>query len=505
MTSPGVWDFSPAGFPAGAVTFTGTVLFPAGLDPSQTKTAVIVLGPGGGQITVPPLAQGESGLSPILTFGTPTTLPAGSAATATVTQTAEGSAGVAAAYNIVFGIPEGAAGPAFQTEIVSASDLSGTPAAGFTIVFVPAQGDTPAEFAYAAQPYQSVFNAINIPDTPDTAGGNRPLDQVSIPAQPFIWTPDIKAQTTFTGTDNTNPALVARLNNGQSGAFSGTQVGFGLGTLGPEVETVTAIQSYDVAMSGSEGGGVIAANVEVTILLNAEEQADTTDQYATSNTIFTVNVQPLGIISTAQVSVDVVDAGVAVVNNTGSFTHTIGANDNYVLIAFAGAADQNVLLEGLTVTYGGVSVPFLGATQASGDAFIALFGLQTPPSGAQTVTVTGASGGSGVTSLVAVGISFGNQNQTSGVLSTGGDSTSITADPISLGVGQIEICAFVSLGTDAITPTSAAGNTLFSHTGTSSVPISLLVQSANGTGGVVTLTADTAAAQPWAAAALTLI
>lgn len=505
MTGPAVWDFSPAGYPAGAVMFTGPVLFPGGLDPSGTKTAMIVLGPGGGQITVPPLAQGESGLPALLTFPPPTTLAAGSAATIDVDQTAQGGPGVAAAYTIQLGIPTGQAGPAFATEIISASDLTGTPAAGYTIVFVPAQGNTPAQFAYAAQPYSSVFNAINIPDTPDTAGGNRTLDQISIPAQPFIWTPDIKSTSTMTGTVNTQPALVARLNNGGSGPFSGTQVGFGQGALGDEVQSVTAIKAYDVAMSGDSGGGAIAANVGVTIYLNAEEQADTTDQYATSDTTFTVDVQPLGIVSIAQVSANVVDAGMSVASNTGSFTHTIGANDNYAIVAVAGEASQNVLLELLTATYGGVTMQLLGATQASGDAFVLLFGLATPPSGAQTVTVTGVSGSLGVTGLVAVGISFASHSLTSGVLSTGGDSTAISADPVSLGVGKIEICAFVSLGSDPITPTTSVGNTLFSKSGGGSGNLNLLVQSANGTGGVVTLTADTTAAQPWATAAVTLI
>jgi hypothetical protein len=295
-TAAGTWDFSPSGYPEGAVMYYGPTLFPAGLNASETKTAMFVLGPNGALITVPPLAQGDPGLPPLLTLPTPTTLAAGDSATATLTKTANGGPGTASAYSLALGIPQGAQGPAFTTEILSASDLTGTPAAGYSFVYVPAAGSDPAQVAWAALPFSAIYNATSISNTTTSAGENRTLSSLSIPAQPNLWVPIVWAQTTVLGTVNTVVNLVARLNNGGSGAFSGSQVAIANGVAGPGPATIATMPAFATLITGDSGTGVIAANSGVTIYLNAEEIATTADEYATSNTTYTVGVLPVGIV-----------------------------------------------------------------------------------------------------------------------------------------------------------------------------------------------------------------
>lgn len=483
--------------------FTGPVLFPAGLDPANTKTAMVVLGPGGGQINVPPLAQGEAGPSPTILIGTPQTLPPGSAATAELPIITPAQPGVGPVYELDLGIPTGAQGPAFETQIIDASDLTGTPAAGYTIVYVPAQGNTPAQTAWAAMPFSSVYNVPNIPDTNTVGGELRTLATISVPAQPFLWVPIIFAMATVTGTADCQVNLVARQNNGSSGNFSGSQVAKAQGQLGTGPATLTTIPAFTGTLAGDAGSGVIPANTVSTFYLNAEQQAPTTDEYSTSEATYFLGVLPLGIISSSYVAVDQINPdGVAVVNNNATFSNTVGANDNYVIVAVGVASPQNYLLLGNTVTYGGQKMTLLGITQAGGDAYAALWGLSDPPVGPQTVAV-GATGQT-VNSLIATAVSFQRWAQTSIGYATGLDDTQLASDAVFINAGQLAFCVFVSLGATPIEVTSSNTTTLFQKQGTAG-ELNLLIASAPGAGNFVELTATTSASQPWAAVMVTLI
>lgn len=298
MTSAGVWDFNPAGYGPGAVMYTGPMLFPAGIDPGTTQTAVIVLGPAGGSIQIPPLAAGEAGQPPQLTLGPVTTLAAGKNATASLEQTSPGGAGVASQYELTLGIPQGAQGPAFSTQLVNASDLTGTPAAGYTMAYVPQNGNTPAQFAYAAMPFASVYNVTGIAATGGTAGNIRTLKQLSIPAQPFEWVPFAFSNVVVTGTANTAVAVVARL-GGAGGSQSGVQVGY----APPVPGAVVGANPWPMSMIPDFGtnslpgsNATVPKDSAVTLNLNCEQQAATTDQYSTAaGASFSVGVLPVSI------------------------------------------------------------------------------------------------------------------------------------------------------------------------------------------------------------------
>lgn len=299
MTTPqGVWDFNPAGYGAGAVMYTGPMLFPAGIDPGTTQTAVIVLGPAGGVIEIPPLAEGQPGQSPQLTMGPVSTLPAGSSATATLEQTSPGAAGVASQYTLSFGLPQGATGPAFATQLISASDLTGTPSAGYTMAYVPQNGSTPAQFAYAAMPFAAVYTVTGIQATGATAGNIRTLTQLSVPAQALSWVPIVFSNVVVTGTVNTAVGVVARL-GGAAGSSSGVQVGYARPVPGAVVGAnpwpMQVIPDFGTnALPG--GQATVPKDTAVVLNLNCEQVAATTDQYSTAaGASFTVGVLPVSI------------------------------------------------------------------------------------------------------------------------------------------------------------------------------------------------------------------
>lgn len=75
-----------------------------------------------------------------------------------------------------------------------------------------------------------------------------------------------------------------------------------------------------------------------------------------------------------------------------SWTHTAGAGSNMAVIVGVSQMDGALSLGSVTATYGGTAMTFLGA-RASNDSTAGaawMFGLVSPPTGAQTVVVTGS-------------------------------------------------------------------------------------------------------------------
>lgn len=500
-SAQGTWTFNPEGFPAGSVMFYGPTLFPAGLNAGATGTGMIVLGPNGAITNFPAVKTGLSGLSPTLQIGSVTTLAAGAPATATLSQLTAGTYGTRGSYQMNLGLPQGLEGPAFETQIIGASDLTGTPAAGYTIVYVPAQGSVPAQTAWAAMPFASIYNAPSVPNTTTSGGGNRTLYPLSIPAQPFLWVPIIWAQSTIAGTTSTVQVnLVARQNNGTT-AFNGTQVGISNGVPGAGPTTQYMMPAWTSLIQGDSGAGVIPENTAVTIYLNAEQQDGGTDSYSTASTTYTLGVLPLGIISSSFVATDVVyTGGLAVASGTGSFSFTPGANDNYVLVTAVFASTTSYLLMTTTATYGGQAMTLLGEGEIGSNGFVAMWGLNAPPSGPQTVALS--STGGTVTELVATAVSFLNWSQTSIGLLVGTNGTALATEVVGINAGQLAVGVLASYGADPITVTSSGTTTLFTKSAGS---LNVALVSAPGTGNALQMTGTTAAAQNWASCVVTLI
>lgn len=295
MTSPGVWDFAPPGYPSGTVTYTGPILFPNGINPGATQTVVMVFGPGGGQLTVPPLTPGESGPPPELRDVNVTTVPYGQnlpVPAATWSQVALGAPGVAAVYDLNYSLNAGEPGDPGTYYIKDADDLAG----GIDALFDQAAllwNSTSSEFVPTALPVGAWFNATTIAGTGENAGQTRNLSYIGIEANtiPFAWWPIVFATSTIEGTSNTQVDLVARMT---------TPTGFELARGPGQSGAVTGAQPYVTYLLPTFGGGLLSAgngqveaNAAVTIYLNAEQQANTQDTYVTSNTRFAVGVAPV--------------------------------------------------------------------------------------------------------------------------------------------------------------------------------------------------------------------
>jgi hypothetical protein len=291
----GQWDFNPNGYPPGAVLYNGPTLFPAGLDPATTQTAMFVLGPNGAQITVPAVFDGPAGQPALLNDGTVTTLSPGSSATFELAQTSAGGSGIASQYTVNVGIPKGDTGTAAANTLISPqpSDLEGTPLAGYMIGYDPSE--TKAQW----QPILlgPCYNVTSIATTGTSDGQIRSLTTVSISGLPFPWIPFVDGDAVITGTVNTQVDLVARL-GGSLNSQSGAQLGRGRGPVG----TILGTNPWCNQLLPNFGGlltssfGVVAANTGATIYLNTEQQASTTDTYATGAASFTiqcVGVSPL--------------------------------------------------------------------------------------------------------------------------------------------------------------------------------------------------------------------
>ena len=288
MTYPlGEWTFNPTGYAPGAVLYYGPILFPAGIDPGTTQTAVMVLGPAGGRVNVPPVFDGQPGQSPDLSVGTVTTGAAGSSVAFSLTQTSPGAAGVSSAYTVDVTIPKGDTGAAAANTLISPqpSDLEGSPGALKMIGYDP----TMSKAQWQPLPLSFAYNVTGISTTGTGAGQTRSISSITIPAQANPWLPIIFADCVITGTANTQVDLVARL-GGTINTTSGAQVGRGRGQIGAITGTnpwcTTIIPNFTSLLTG--GYGQVAASTSQIFYLNCEQQASTTDLYSTGAASFTV-------------------------------------------------------------------------------------------------------------------------------------------------------------------------------------------------------------------------
>lgn len=288
MTSPGVWDLSPAGYEAPAAMWTGTLVFPAGIDPDSTQSAVGVMGPAGGRIEIPGSAVGAPGPSPVLRNADLTQFPYGEAeAQADWIEVSPGGPGVAAVYDFVFYLPSGEPGDLEGFTLAAAADLA-TPMSNNT---TPLWNAKQGVFTPTLLPIGAWYNQANIASTPTVAGQNRPVSYIQVPAQTFSWWPIVFATATITGTANTRVDLVARLNS-----QTGDEIARGPGQSGAVVGTNPSVAYLLPTFGGlrtSNAGVQVAAGSSATIYLNAEQQASTVDNYSTSSTLFSVGLAPI--------------------------------------------------------------------------------------------------------------------------------------------------------------------------------------------------------------------
>ncbi|MBO0878929.1 MAG: hypothetical protein J2P17_00780 [Mycobacterium sp.] len=274
-----------------SISWTGSVVFTGATDPLETGVATLTLTPSVGLSNLPALVQGESGLPPVLNFST-TTLAAGASATVTATLVSPGGAGTAAVYNVVLGIPQGAAGAAgTNATLTGASDLEGGPPGAGTDGYVIAWNQADGKWKIS-QPRKS-YGPYSVQNSSFAAAYNGNLGSyqvaaVGVPAMPYAWRPVVHAGMYATGTANTHVDLVCRLNNPTSGDI----VGYGLGQTGVGPYPIVCQPAFGSTIAGSSTYGQVAAGATATIYLIATQINSTTDAWQTVNTngYFTVEV-----------------------------------------------------------------------------------------------------------------------------------------------------------------------------------------------------------------------
>lgn len=285
-SGPSVWLESPIEYAQGSYAFVGVVLFPAGINPGATQTAVVVLGPSGAQITLPAVAAGPAGPAPTLRNVNYTPVAYGDALPSPAAQFVDVLPGV---YDFDIAVQQGEPGVSGAFAIADATDLSGT-LADKNILQYSASG---SDFVPVPLPVIAAYNANGIAATSSGAGQIRTLSSVSVPAQGRPWIPVVAASAEVVGTVNCQVDLVARM-GGSLASQTGVEVGRGFGALGVATTTIPSIvPAFGGGLTGS-GFGQLAAGSGAVIYLNAEQQQSTTDTYATGRTGFAVFAVPVG-------------------------------------------------------------------------------------------------------------------------------------------------------------------------------------------------------------------
>jgi hypothetical protein len=269
----------------GSVTFDGSITFPAGFN-STTGAGIVIFGPNGGTTNFGAIATGPPGLAPTMTFTTvqvasgtalPTTNPA------VVFTPASGS--TPPNYAVTNYVNAGATGAAGGTEILTATDIEGTAAQGSFIGYSTAD----AKAQWQPEPCGGYFFTNTFSATSSTTVAVKPITSITISAQLRDWWPEVSGQFNVIGAVDTRIDAVARVNN----ATSGTICGYGLGQAGSSAPP-PVLQPYGL----SSGNNVISAGSAATIYFNAENQTSSSNPWNTtaggvSAGYFSVKVAPV--------------------------------------------------------------------------------------------------------------------------------------------------------------------------------------------------------------------
>lgn len=246
----------------------------------------LTLTPSGGVGTIPGLVAGAPGLPPVITLAPPNTLSPGQPATASLTQTSSGGEGVASAYTLTLGIPQGNTGSnGTSGALHSASDITGTLVSGL----IPVATSTTA-FVWQSLPMAMEYNPSAINNLSESGQTTGLLCSVTVPAQPYNWYPICEGSVVVSGTASTVINIEALLNN----ASTGNLVGIGQGFAGQANQCVAVTKGFGSLVNATSGYGVVAAGSAATIYFNAVQTASTSNSWSINDTqvYLTVTAQP---------------------------------------------------------------------------------------------------------------------------------------------------------------------------------------------------------------------
>lgn len=241
---------------------------PMDWDPSSSMF-IAVAAPDGGLGSFPGLVQGDPGPAPVIdTAINFTALASGDPTPDSASWTAVG----VNTYRLNLALHQGPQGDTSSFNLVDADDLTGTSVAGKVIAVKTGGG-----FEYATQKAGDEYWPALINNTP-TGNSAYTLCQVSIPAQPYAYRPQVSGWCVVTGTGaDVQVDLIARLNDQAAGKI----LGRGRGKIGQNTDG-----SPTVLVSGPPSGSPadynqVAAGAAATIFFRAERQSG-------SNTFSTV-------------------------------------------------------------------------------------------------------------------------------------------------------------------------------------------------------------------------
>lgn len=255
---------------------------PMDWDPSSSMF-IAVAAPDGGLGSFPGLVQGDPGPAPIVeTAINFTALAAGDP----TPDSASWTSTAANTYKLNLALHRGEKGDPTAFNLVDADDLTGSPAAGKVI----AVRSTGSGYEYVTQKAGDEYWPALIANTP-TGNSAYTLCQVSIPAQPWAYRPQVSGWCVVTGTGaDVQVDLIARLNDQAAGRI----LGRGRGKIGQNADG-----SPTVLVSGPPSGSAadynqVAAGAAATIFFRAERQSGSqTFSTVGSASQFSVRVCPV--------------------------------------------------------------------------------------------------------------------------------------------------------------------------------------------------------------------
>lgn len=255
---------------------------PMDWDPSSSMF-IAVAAPDGGLGSFPGLVQGDPGVTPTIeTAINFTALVDGDPTPDSASWTLVGEN----TYKLNLALHQGPKGDTTSFNLSDADDLAGTRLAGKIIVV----DDAASGYVYASQKAGDEYWPASINNAP-TGPSAYTLCQVSVPAQPWAWRPQVSGWCVVTGTgEDVRVDLIARLDDQAAGKV----LGRGRGKIGANADG-----SPTVLVSGPPAGSPadynkIAAGASATIFLRAERQAGSqTFSTVGTATQFSVRVCPV--------------------------------------------------------------------------------------------------------------------------------------------------------------------------------------------------------------------
>lgn len=277
MTTPAVNTWTQNA--DGSLSFFGYVTFPAGAN-TASGAGIVIFGPFGGVANFPIAAEGPPGPSPTFTVtvvqvAAGTTLPSPNPAT-TFTP---GAGDTPPNYDLTIYVNAGAAGES-TSAILTATDLEGTPAAGYMIGY-----DADEEMAqWQAIPGGGYYFTNSVSATASNTTARKPLTSILCAALPYDWWPEVSGQNNVVGAVDTRVDLVARINS-----TTGDICGYGYGAAGA-APPPAALAPYGLYA----GNNVIPAGSAATIFFNAENQTSSANPWnVTSSAFYSVKQVPV--------------------------------------------------------------------------------------------------------------------------------------------------------------------------------------------------------------------